>query len=97
MKMKNTYIVLIPTGISNARKICEQYENSQFNQVGALNIKNSLTDTCKLLYGDDFNTSIDDEGIIHEIEVETLTDFMDRCNDQELNLDEYFIGYVQGI
>ena len=31
----------------------------------------------------------------HNIEVEPITDFMDRFNNEEINPDNYFMSYVQ--
>jgi hypothetical protein len=76
----NTQIVLISVDHVNARKVCEQIENTTYPTLTAL--KDTLKE--KL---DDVN-----EGVI----VLTISQFMDEVNDQLLdNLSEYFISYVK--
>jgi hypothetical protein len=88
-----TFIVLIPLeNLRDARKYCESIENYKFDiggsvQATAYDVQRQVRD----LIEDTFNSGDDDLSVI---EVETLTDFMDRCNDQELALDNYFISYV---
>jgi hypothetical protein len=76
----NTQIVLISVDHDNARKVCEQIENTTYPTLTAL--KDTLKE--KL---DDVN-----EGAM----VLTISQFMDEVNDQLLdNLTEYFISYVK--
>ena len=75
-----TQIVLISVDHNNARKVCEQIENTTYLTLTAL--KDTLKE--KL---DDVN-----EGAM----VLTISQFMDEVNDQLLdNLTEYFISYVK--
>lgn len=84
-----TFIVLIPLDANNsARKQCENIENHKFEiggsvQATALDVKKNVIE---LIDDDTYN--------LDNIEVEPLTDFMDRANNQELNLEDYFISYV---
>lgn len=74
-----TQIILVSVDHNNARKICEQIENTTYPTLTAL--KDTLKE--KL---DDVN-----EGVM----VFTISEFMDEVNDQLLdNLSEYFISYV---
>lgn len=81
-----TFIVLIPVdnSLTNPRKACEMIENTKFNiggSVQAIDVLNKIM----------FELGVEDS---HNIEVQTITDFMDRFNDEELNPDDYFISYV---
>jgi hypothetical protein len=76
----NTQIVLISVAHVDARKVCEQIENTTYPTLTAL--KDTLKE--KL---DDVN-----EGVM----VLTISQFMDEVNDQLLdNLEGYFISYVK--
>ena len=76
----NTQIVLISVDHVDARKVCEQIENTTYPTLTAL--KDTLKE--KL---DDVN-----EGVM----VLTISQFMDEVNDQLLdNLEGYFISYVK--
>lgn len=83
-----TFIVLIPLDENrNARKQCELIENYKFGEEGvqlsAMNVRDKII------------TLIDDNTYdLSNIEVEPITDFMDRFNDEELNPDNYFMSYV---
>ena len=84
-----TFIVLIPLDENNsARTQCELIEGYKFEiggsvQATALDVKKNVIE---LINEPTFN--------LDNIEVEPLTDFMDRANNQELNLKDYFISYV---
>tara|TARA_R110000868_G_scaffold146779_3_gene367787 strand:+ start:1078 stop:1335 length:258 start_codon:yes stop_codon:yes gene_type:complete len=78
----NTQIILIPVDYSNSRKVCELIENQTFEtQVDAIRAaKKDL---------------VSDEEEPNDILIFTMTDFMDTCNNQELDtLTEYFITYI---
>jgi len=85
----NTYIVLIPVEDNHdARKICEDIENTNFEietqPCSTVNAYKVLLELNKLLgLNEDSN-----------IEVEPISDFMDRANDEGFNVDSYFISYV---
>ena len=92
--MKN-FIILIPIENNlDARKQCELIENTTFNVGGAtldlvgdltaLSVRNEVME----MISKEFDVEITN------IEVEPISDFMDRCNDELLNLDNYFISYV---
>ena len=84
-----TFIVLIPLADNrDARKQCEDIENHKFDiggsvQATALDVQKNIIELID-------DTTYD----LSTIEVEPLTDFMDRVNDQELDLEDYFISYV---
>lgn len=79
-----TYIVLIPIEDNEEpRKNCEIIENNVYTLD-----KNSAYEVL-LKVNNDLGF---DNG--SNIEVETISDFMDRCNDEEFNGDNYFISYV---
>ena len=85
-----TFIILIPVtdSVDEPRKACEMVENTTFD------FKNEKCDTVnatKILQKIMFELGIE---IDHNIEVEPITDFMDRCNNEEFNPDNYFISYV---
>jgi len=86
-----TFIVLIPVeGNCDARKQCEDIENLKVEKNGsvqktALDIKKAVIEFIN-----------DDTYPLDNIEVEPLTDFMDRVNNQEFNPDDYFMSYVHG-
>lgn len=78
----NTQIILIPVDYLNSRKVCESIENQTFEtQVDAIRAaKKDL---------------VSDEEEPNDILIFTMTDFMDTCNNQELDtLTEYFITYI---
>lgn len=83
-----TFVVLIPfdNSLTDPRKACEMIENTKFNiggsiQATAIDVLNKII----------FELGVEDS---HNIEVEPITDFMDRFNDEELNVDNYFMSYV---
>ena len=77
-----TLIVLIPVNASNdARKYCEMIEHNIYHAENTLDVRNQIADEIG---------SIDRK----VIEVETMIDFTERFNNQELDPDAYFICYV---
>ena len=83
-----TFIVLIPVNdsLTEPRKACEMIENTKFNIDGSIQATSS-----DVLNKVMFELGIEDS---HNIEVEPITDFMDRFNDEDLNTEDYFISYV---
>ena len=84
-----TYIVLIDVdGFDEARKLCENLENTKFNIGGSV----QATAIDVLI------NVIQKLGITTElskfIEVEPISDFMDRVNDEQFNDTQYFMSYV---
>ena len=86
--MMETFVVLIPVdnSLTEPRKACEMIENTKFNiggsvQATAIDVLNKIM----------VELGVEDS---HNIEVEPITDFMDRFNDEELNVDNYFMSYV---
>lgn len=86
-----TYIVLISVDIDcDAREACERIENLKLDiqdfpceTVTALHVRNKVIEI------------LDDESINEDsVEVEPISDFMDRVNDECFNPDNYFISYV---
>lgn len=78
--MKNIFIVAISVEFGNARKVCEWIESESFENMDAL--VNRLKEELEPTKGSRFT--------IYE-----LTDFMDDCNDQYLDLESVFISYVK--
>tara|TARA_R110002110_G_scaffold163400_4_gene363193 strand:+ start:466 stop:732 length:267 start_codon:yes stop_codon:yes gene_type:complete len=84
-----TYIVLIDVdGFDESRKLCENLENTKFNIGGSV----QATAIDVLI------NVIQKLGITTElskfIEVEPISDFMDRVNDEQFNDTQYFMSYV---
>jgi hypothetical protein len=82
--MSKTFIVLIPVSgsVSEPRKACELIENTTF--IGATTETEVLG---RVIFELGITTS---EGI----EVDFITDFMDRVNNEEFDQGDYFISYV---
>tara|TARA_R110000796_G_scaffold88545_11_gene190486 strand:- start:4907 stop:5173 length:267 start_codon:yes stop_codon:yes gene_type:complete len=83
-----TYIVLIPVDDSlvEPRKGCEAIENTHFKIIeGVMNPELRILDKVQHELG--INSA-------HNIEVMLITDFMDRVNNEEFDVDGYFISYV---
>jgi len=83
-----TFVVLVPivNSLTEPRKACEMIENTKFNIGGSVQAT-SIDVLNKIM----FELGIEDS---HNIEVEPITDFMDRFNDEDLNADNYFMSYV---
>ena len=89
-----TFIVLIPVHSNNdSRRQCENIENTVFTvgnmfQATALDVRSKVIDLIDREHnrcGYDLST----------IEVEPISDFMDRVNDEEFDPDNYFMTYVK--
>lgn len=76
----STYIVLLAVDIFDRRQHAEFIENEEFK-----NIKEVYS-----LLQKDIDTELTDG----EVLIYKLTDFMDACNDQELELDLWWVSYV---
>ena len=79
-----TVMVAVPVAYHNARKICNLIEKQEYKSMADLRIQ--LDKDLDIDYDDD------------ETDKPTffsLTDFMEECNDQYLNLENYFISYVK--
>ena len=85
-----TYIVLIAVDglINEPRKACENLENTKFNIGGSVQAT-AIDVQAKVLQKLGVTTDLS-----RSIEVEPITDFMDRVNDEEFNPEEYFMSYV---
>ena len=83
-----TFVVLIPVegSLVKPRNTCEFLEGTKFSIGGS--VQATSTDVLNKVM---FELGIDDSD---GIEVEPLSDFMDRFNDQDLNPDDYFMSYV---
>lgn len=73
-------VVLIPIALGD-RKTLEHIENQKFDSIEAL--QNAIC------FDEDNPMAVED------LSVMTMTDFMDACNDQFINLEEVWVGYVQ--
>ena len=76
----NTFIVVIPTEYSNARKLCETVENMKFDSL--IKLRNFLNENIEL---------IEDK----QPQFFSLSDFMDEVNDEYFNHESCFISYAQ--
>ncbi len=79
-----TVMVAIPVDYTNARKTCELIQNQVYQSY--LDLRNYLDKELEVDYEDEET----EKPVFHN-----LNDFMDESNDQYLNLEGYFIGYVQ--
>jgi hypothetical protein len=80
--MENIFIVTISVDYSNARKVCELIEAQTFGSFS------DLRNVLELKLG--VNDSDENQPKFF-----SLTDFMDECNDQYLDLESVFISYVK--
>jgi len=80
-------IVLIPVEYLNSRKKTEEIEKQVYKTTTALRIQLAL----ELIREN--NPEVED-GSVDDVLIYPITDFMDACNDQEINLEGYFISYV---
>ena len=77
-------MVAIPVNpYNNARKVCELIQNQRYQSMSEL--------------GEQLNKEleVDNESDDEQPSFYSLNDFMDECNDQFFNLENYFISYVQ--
>lgn len=82
-----TYIVLIPLAENrDARKQCEEIENIHITMLHPN--ANTVKDRIIKFIGETRTNNL------NSIEVEPLTDFMDRVNNQEFEDGNYFMSYV---
>jgi hypothetical protein len=77
-------VVSIPVDYPNSRKVCELIENREFDSQKALRSFLEL----------ELGISQEDVDLNHPV-FHLMTDFMDVCNDQYLDMDSYFISYVR--
>ena len=81
--MRKVYIVLIAVKYFNARRACEYMEATIIEDTEtALHVRNYLCEK--------------HEVPLDLMEVEPITDFMDRLNNQEFQEKDYFMSYVYG-
>lgn len=84
-----TFIILIPlANFIDARKICEEIENSHFEVESKTNCETVTAYNVKT----EIYNIINYKGV--QIEVYPITDFMDDFNNQEIYADNYFMSYV---
>ena len=79
-----TVMVAIPTDYTNARVVCNNIENQEYKSMVA------LRDQLDTELGVDYEDEETDKPVFF-----SLTDFMEECNDQYLNMEKYFISYVK--
>ena len=83
---KEIYIILIKVDYTNARKLCERNERTTFtsidyNGTGARWIYDVLTRN---------NPDLSNSHLL----VYDMSNFMDLLNNQDINMDDYFMSYV---
>ena len=80
--IENVFVVIVSVDYNNARKVCELIEAQTFGSFNDLrNVLNS-----------ELGVEKNDE---NQPQFFSLTDFMDECNDQYLDLESVFISYVK--
>ena len=80
-----TVMVCIPVDpYHNARKVCELIQCNQYKSMV------ELRDQLDTELGVDYEDEETDKPVFFN-----LNDFMDECNDQYLNMEKYFISYVE--
>jgi hypothetical protein len=77
-------VVAIPVDYFISRRVCEFIENQEFNS------QEILRDFLEKELG----LSQEDQDANHPV-FYTLSEFMDNCNDQYFDIEEYFISYVK--
>jgi hypothetical protein len=82
--MKTMIVLLAVYGFPSGRTILEKIENQIFASVDDL--------ITTILVGNETDERGNDN--IGKISVFELTHFMDSCNNQEINLEQYWIGYI---
>ena len=82
------FVVLIPAvnSLKEARKVCERLENRKFNIEGS-NQVSSMDVLEKIINELNLESS-------YYIEVEKMREFMERFNDGDFEIDEYYLSYV---
>jgi hypothetical protein len=78
--MKPTIVLIPVVPYHNARKVCELVENQSYPSYSEL----------REYLNKELEVEDDDEQPLFY----SLTDFMEECNDQYINLEHYFISYV---
>ena len=93
MKSIETYVLLIPVENVDARKICEVTQELPIEwEDDMLNCVNSITAKIRKRIQSEINSL---HITVDSFYVYSMNDFMESCNDDELDLGDYFIGYVQ--
>jgi len=82
-----TVMVVVPIDFHNARKVCENIQNNIYTSDSQLG--------CCTKLRTELNEALDITDEVEECPMFfNLNDFMDECNDQYLNVENYFISYV---
>jgi len=79
-----TIMVCIPVDYTNARAVCNSIENQEYKSM--VELRSQLDKDL----GVDYEDEETDKPVFF-----SLTDFMEECNDQYLNHENYFISYVK--
>jgi hypothetical protein len=79
-----TLIVCIPTEYGDSRKVCDFIGNETYKSLV------EVRDYVDKELGVDYDDEETEKPLYFN-----LTDFIDECNDQVLNIETYFISYVQ--
>lgn len=86
-------VVLIPVDYLNSRDKAEEIEKQRYKTTTALRIQlaHELISQSDPEVENGTEPKVSDVG---DVLIYPITDFMDACNDQEINLEGYFISYV---
>jgi hypothetical protein len=82
-----TVIVLIPVAFDNARKVCENIQTNTYTAEKQLGCCNLLRTELNQALG--ITDEVDECPMFFD-----MNDFMDECNDQLINMENYFLSYV---
>ena len=82
-----TVIVLIPVAFDNARKVCENIQTNTYTAEKQLGCCNLLRTELNQALG--ITDEVDECPMFFD-----MNDFMDECNDQLINMGNYFLSYV---
>jgi len=82
-----TVIVLIPISFGNARKVCENIQTNTYTAEKQLGCCNLLRTELNQALG--ITDEVDECPMFFD-----MNDFMDECNDQLINMGNYFLSYV---
>jgi len=92
--MKKIFVVLFSVGHSfDGRPLAESIENHHFEVENQSNCEFASALKIRGAIIKELDLSEEDEEFVM---VYPITDFMDEFNNQEINTDSYFMGYVTG-
>lgn len=90
---KDTFVILVSVDHYNARKICEHLQGSiyELNEDISVMCANEITQKIRVPILAKYS---DDTYLDRMLYIYTMDEFMDACNDEDIELNQYFLGYV---